>query len=149
MSDVDAVSLTMTSAPERIVQTGALDEEALASAQNCRDAWQEIIDETLVEWGRHPELVEEDDLIPPSARAVQTACRVAMAYRDHVKPPPKRVVPDGDGGIVFERWSGSVSESLEVACDGQLEYVSCHNGVVVGRRPVTVDGHSSNVGHRG
>jgi hypothetical protein len=38
-------------------------------------------------------------------------------------PPAQRVVPDPNGGIVFERWEGDVSDRYHLWEDGTIEHV--------------------------
>jgi|GEM_PF-1577474 len=122
--------------------TGAASDDSLVTAgQNegevVRKAWNTLIDSKLIEWGRDPSLLEDDELIPPSRAAIQRAVDLAIRLRDEEKlPAPKRVVPDGDGGVVFERWEGEISESFEISESGGIEYVLCRNGSVAERRIV-------------
>lgn len=95
-------------------------------AENRR-AWSNIIDRKLIEWGRDPTPLEDEDVVPPSSEAIKVASDRAMALRDEGIEAPKRVVPNGDGGIVFERWAGPVSETIEVFEDGSIEYC-CYRG---------------------
>lgn len=87
-----------------------------------RAAWQAVLDYTLVEWGCNPSRFAEDGLTPPTAYAIGVACQVAQHLRDHDKDAPLRVVPNGDGGIVFERRQGEIFETLEIQDDGSAEY---------------------------
>ena len=135
------MSDTLTEDPPRRVATGAAKDDSLASPVDQRnwDAWQEVIDEKLIEWGRDPDQLAEDDLIPPTRESVQQATRIALAFRNRGLPPPLRVVPDGDGGIVLERWSESCSVSIEIDAQGFAEFVECCQGRVTQREPFDVD----------
>jgi hypothetical protein len=99
-----------------------------------RTAWQTIIDYTLVEWGRNPGRFAEDGLTPPSANAIRVACQVAQHLRDHDKDTPLRVVPNGDGGIVFERSQGEIFETIEIQDNGSVEWATFSNGRLRSRR---------------
>lgn len=129
----------LTDEPPPSMSTGAAPEAALASDLTRSDVhrmqWQQVIDEKLVEWGRYPAQLAEPDLIPPTDSAIRSAVRIAMDMRDASPshPPPLRVVPDGDGGVVFERWEGSSSESIEIHGDGGAEYVQIRNHRVIQR----------------
>jgi hypothetical protein len=101
--------------------------------EESKSRWQDVIDKKLIEWGRNPQQVAEDDLIPPTARATNAAVGIAVKMRDQGFLPPLRVVPDGDGGIVLERWEGAASESIEICHDGSAEFVQCRNHRVVQR----------------
>lgn len=82
-------------------------------------------------WRDAPESVAEYDLIPPTPLAIGRARREEAA-----KPGWDRVVPDGDGGIVMERWSGVESLALEISADGTAEEVLTRCGSVMTRRPL-------------
>jgi hypothetical protein len=123
--------------PVRAVKTNTANESSLALTDSIRssrrDAWEEVVDRRLVEWGRDPSLLEEDDLIPPTREAVQSAVKIVRILQQRYLPPPRRVVPDGDGGIVMERWSDHASESIEVDRRGRAELVICLDGAVLNR----------------
>lgn len=132
MSVIEAPTLIGDS--PRTVRTRAATEAELASAEkheDVRDSWDDIIDCKLVEWGRDPTALEEDELIPPTRESVQAAIQIAGVLRNADAQPPTRVVPDGDGGIVLERWKGDRSASLEISAAGRVEWV-----LVVARRVV-------------
>lgn len=118
------------------VQTGAATGSSLSGARletTNRARWQAIIDDKLVEWGRDLAALSESDLIPPTPLAIQAAIAVAMQFRDADEPPPARVAPDGDGGVVLERWTGSCAESIEVNRVGRIELVVLFNQRVIQR----------------
>ena len=85
--------------------------------------WQRVIDRTLIEWGRDPSVLADDGVTPPSKQAIQVAIAIAEAVRGMGISPPDRVVPDGDGGIVFEQRSGPISRTIEIHDNGDV-YVS-------------------------
>ena len=90
------------------------------------DAWN-TIDGKLIEWGRDPSQLEDEDIIPPSSDAIASASKFACEFRDQGKPAPLRVVPNGDGGIVF-RWEyGETSISVEIEADESKELRCFHN----------------------
>ena len=127
---VIAASRTLIEDPQRTVATRAATEDELASAEKhegFRREWDDIIDRTLVEWGRDPTALEEDELIPPTPQSVQLAT------------PPTRVVPDGDGGIVLERWSGNQTESFEISAYGRVECVVWVDRSVVQRIELLIE----------
>lgn len=141
MSDTPAGSHTLTEEPLRRVITGAAKDDSLASLvdQPNWDAWQEVIDHKLIEWGRDPDQLAEDELIPPTRESVQQATLIALWFRKQRFPPPLRVVPDGDGGIVLERWSESRTVSIEIDSQGLAEFVECCQGRVTQREPFDVE----------
>ena len=133
------MSDTLTGDPPRKVATGAAKDDSLASPvdQPNWDAWQEVIDQKLIEWGRDPAQLAEDDLIPPTRESVRQANRIALAFRDTRVAPTDAVVPDGDGGIAFERWEGDLSETLEISDAGEIEYVQLRSGHVAERHLIS------------
>lgn len=102
--------------------------------QRNREAWDGFIDTDLVEWGRNPQEMEDEDFDPPNAEVVYLACRVAMSLRDEGIDPPTRVVPDGEGGISFERVEGEFSASLNIYADGTSELLTFDDCRLRGRR---------------
>jgi len=118
------------------VATGAADDDMLSSWErdSSRAAWQELIDRKLIKWGRDPSPFEDDGPEPPSAKAVWQACHVAQVMRDVGAPAAIRVVPDGDGGISFERRVGSVSESIEIDREGAIELITIVDSRLVSRQ---------------
>ena len=142
MTRADPV-ITMTPIGDSPVMTGPTPENSLAISQTYgdvaqaeRDAWEAIIDQKLIEWARHPERLEEVDLIPPTQDAIRSACALASDMRDQGWPPPQRAVPDGDGGIVLERWDALESLAYEVAHDGGIEFVHSHEHQVIDRQKI-------------
>lgn len=130
---IPAEDLMSRPSPAAVLTTAAQD-DALAVFQKSYRQWQSIIDDSLVEWGRSPEGLAEIDLIPPTTAAIQVACKLAMWFRDRNLPAPTRTMPDGDGGLVFERRMGSQVESIEIDSEGLAEYVLVRSGSVVMRR---------------
>ena len=116
---------TITHDPQAPVGTGAVSDDALlrpaAETQAWKEAWRRVIDDKLIEWGLHPKALEEDDLIAPTTRAVQVAGEIAIEMRNAGEPAPKRVVPDRDGSIAFERWEGNETVTIMVSEDGAIE----------------------------
>ena len=90
--------------------------------QAARESWQRIIDHQLIEWGRNPSQLADEGVEPPSAETIQRAILLAEACRDNTFPPPNSVVPDPNGGIVFERREREVSEVFHIWDDGSVEY---------------------------
>ena len=118
---------------ERHVKTGATTDRALVSA--VRTGWDTTIDRLLA-WWEEPSLAGDDDgFEPPSRESIHVALQLARAYRDNFLSPPLRVVPDGEGGVAFERRSGNLFESLRVAADGRAELLAFENSRLVLREP--------------
>ncbi|NLF32408.1 MAG: hypothetical protein GX591_16150 [Planctomycetes bacterium] len=90
-------------------------------AEENRAAWDSFIDRCLVEWGRNSQALQDDDFIPPDTDVIQLACEIALGMRDEGVAPPTMVVPDGEGGVSFERIEGNVSASLNIHADSTVE----------------------------
>jgi hypothetical protein len=90
-------------------------------------AWQQLIDDQLIEWGRHPEHFDEEGMTPPTACALGWACKLAAFCRDRQIDPPLRAAPDGSGGIAFEWRIGPVFLTVEVRQDGEVEMLTIEN----------------------
>ena len=90
-------------------------------AERNEAAWDKFIGDTLVKWRQDPMALEDDDFAPPSPDVIDFACLVAMEFRDEGAPPPTRVVPDGEGGISFERVDDGVSVALNIYSDQTAE----------------------------
>ena len=111
--------------PERIdyllqpIVTRPTANEVLREAEIA--AWQELIDKQFSSWARDPEQLSDDCIEAPSNGVVQLAMNIARVLRDQNVEAPDRVVPNGDGGIVFRWRSGDFTWSLELDADGSLE----------------------------
>ena len=95
--------------------------------EKSREKWQELIDHKLIEWGRNPSQFDDEGVEPPSGEIILQAIELAEQFRDKELTPPDSVVPDANGGIVFERRGGDVSEVFHVWDDGTIEY-QCFQG---------------------
>lgn len=109
----------------------ANEEEAVASA---RAIWDDLIDNKLIEWGRNPSALEDDDFVSPTSEVINEACALALEMRNANCPPPLRICPDGDGGICFERKVGKWFESLELSVDGKVELSTFYDCNLVRRQ---------------
>jgi len=91
-----------TAAPDAAVTTALVYQRSLAEQNSS--SWQKVIDEELLNWCVQglPDL--EEDLQPPTHDALAAAILVADKMRTVGAPPPSRVVPNGEGGIIFERF---------------------------------------------
>lgn len=136
-------TLLLSEDTARTVSTGAAQDDSFAHDAYERaavvDAWQKVIDSKLIEWGRDPEAIAEDDLIPPSRFAVHNAIDLAKQLSQQGWAPPMRAVPDGDGGIVFERWAGVTAGAFEIDKYGRIELVMTRNGRVEERVELKVE----------
>lgn len=87
-----------------------------------RTIWQDLIDNTLIEWGRDPRQLGDEDVDPPTKEIIRLATTLAQTWRDQNLAPPNNVVSDPNGGIVFERRQGDVTEVFHLWDNGLLEY---------------------------
>jgi hypothetical protein len=104
-----------------------------AAAAAYRAAWQRAI-EKLTEWARNPKELEDDGLAPPSAEIVQRAIAFAQAAQQAGYPPPTSVVPDPNGGIIFERTQDNQTEEYHFWDDGTIDYCRFEGTRLVERR---------------
>lgn len=95
-----------------------------------RQRWQGHIDHSLIEWGWDPSLVEDDGIDAPSRDVLSVAIRFAQEMMRSGEAPPTRVVPDPNGGIVFEREGDRSLESIRISAEG-LEYCRFENARLV------------------
>lgn len=109
--------------PTKAASDASLESEEDRFAER-REGWSKMIDRYLVEWGRDPALLEDEDFEPPALDTISRAIEVAQNAAERGLPPPLRVLPDGDGGIVFERSEGTVFESIKVREDGSVHLLS-------------------------
>ena len=79
-----------------------------------------MIDHVLIPWATKGVEVD-DDLRPPSAVSLRAAATLVCQWRDVGLPPPTAVLPDGDGGILFEQRAGRTSIQFYVLHDGVVE----------------------------
>ena len=61
-----------------------------------------------------------------------------MTYGETKRLRPDRIVPDPDGGVVFEEHLGNVTKVLRIWDDMSPEYYSVQDGRIVERWPVTL-----------
>ena len=95
----------------------------LRELQSRNRPWDRVIEEKINLWKNNPAALAEEDFTPPTWVAIQLAHRFAIRMRDVGADPPLRVVPDGDGGIVFEKRTGTTVELVECTGEGVLEYI--------------------------
>lgn len=146
MNAVDTFEGVCTPFEPHVVRAGAANEELLAVTAKRREEhcqrWQEIIDKKLIEWGRDPRQLVDDDLVPPSHAVVDLAVQMAQVWRDarefdgQFLPSPQWVVPNGDGGIVFEWSEGSIAAVVEILGDGSVDYATFEDNRLMSRTRV-------------
>ena len=112
-----------------VVPTGG-DPKSPVLSRYDRDVWQQFIHGKLIEWATNAEYFAEEDFEGPSREVASLALRFAQRFRDLNQPSPHRVVPDGDGGIVFEIKNDELSEKIHFWDDGEVEYMVFRAGKV-------------------
>ena len=99
-----------------------------------RASWQNLIDHKLIEWGRDPGQFDDEGVEAPTRETIRLAIVWAQALRDAGFAPPDNVVPDPNGGIVFERREKEVSEVFHIWDDGSVDYCYFRGTRLVERR---------------
>jgi hypothetical protein len=100
-----------------------------------REAWQVLIDHRLIEWGRDPCQLDEEGTEVPSKDTIRRAIKLADRLCKDGLPAPTSIVPDAHGGIVFERKSGELFESVRIMPDGTAEYCAFKYCRLIDRQP--------------
>jgi hypothetical protein len=77
----------------------------------------------LMDWLCDPSQFCDEGIDVPSGMIIRRSIALAENFRDMGLPPPDSVVPDPNGGIVFERREGQISEVFHIWDDGTVEYM--------------------------
>lgn len=111
-------------------ETGVADERMLSSRklleEDNKTAWEAVMDR-LVAWGYAPEQLADDGITPPTRRALAEAGRFVAGMRKlNAEAPVRlvamRVVPNGNGGVVFEVGDVHLFERIDIDEDGSVEF---------------------------
>ena len=78
------------------------------------DQWQRLT-EQLTNWRCNPDQLDEERTVTPSWDTIQLALDLATWMSKRGLPAPTRIVPDADGGIVFERQKKDAFESIRIS----------------------------------
>jgi hypothetical protein len=115
---------TISGSIRPISVTYAADDELLVSGEveKNRAAWLEIIDHKLIDWGLKNGEVDEDGITWPSRKSLSESIMLIKEMSSKGMATPTHVVPNGDGGVVFEQKAGGSFESIEIFEDGSKEY---------------------------
>lgn len=117
--EVDRGSPSLAPAIVEVSECGIPDASGEARDAN-RQAWDRVIDQSLISWA-NGQIEIDDDLLSPTAASIRTAMRLSRRLRDAGATPPTDVLPSGDGGVLFENRVGQASEQIEVLRDGSAE----------------------------
>jgi hypothetical protein len=107
-----------------------------AQVKERATAWQRVVDEKLIEWGRHPSQFDDDGIKPPNSVVLANACEFACFCRDNDIDPPLRVAPDGSGGVVFEWRAAPLYFTVEVNASGSAQLLVFENSKLLNRKPI-------------
>ena len=132
--------IALTGLAGRVIESvgtrAASDQELVSDRRRDASAgWGNVIDQ-LLDWLRNPQELMDEDFLPPSKGLIEKVCDLAVDSRDKQLPSPLRVVPDGDGGISFERRSGSRFETISFHDDGSVEWLLFEDCKLVHRLPL-------------
>ncbi len=94
--------------------------------------WHPIIGK-LIEWGRDPRQLDDEDVTSPSVASLNQAYLLAICGGLSNISFPQRAVSNDDGGIVFEYWDGPNFETIEIFEDGSVELCCFYDGKLFGR----------------
>jgi hypothetical protein len=101
-------------------------------------AWDRLTD-LVIEWPlRCPENVDEDGIEWPSRSVLTLAYQLACNMRNSGVQVPSNIVPNGEGGVVFEWRAGPYYVKIEVDKDSSSEYLAFNSGTLVSRRPLSL-----------
>lgn len=82
--------------------------------------WERVIIR-LLEWSKNPGGLLDEDYVPPERKILDLAITVAHWAHEKKWMPPTNVVPDGGGGVAFERKAGAVFQTLLITSDEQVK----------------------------
>lgn len=142
MAASDLVEKTMIPEPSPAVTTSALEDEGLMAANPTkaafREAWRQISGRvSMMRFIVFSDL-EAEGLQPPVLRAIQGALSLIESIAKlGTFPPPRRVLPNGEGGVVLERWEGPLLERIEISADGHSDVTVLNGPALVLRRQLT------------
>ena len=112
------------------IKLGTIDSVAVAGQ------WKALEDQ-LLQWENNPQQLEDEGLTSPSLPIIQLARATAAGMRERGLSVPARVVPNGEGGIVFEGRSGKSFERVEINQDGAVEWATFLDGRLLSRQRFT------------
>ena len=115
----------VSSLPGKTVRTGADTESPMSrddtGDDNVVERWQTLIDR-MIDWGWNQGEFEDEGIEPPNREVVRLAILLAQRFKEERFRPPDSVVPDPNGGIVFELRENGDCEVWHVWDDGVIEY---------------------------
>lgn len=137
MGEVERVSDTEAAEEEALTESVRVERTPLSSAEKRKtfaEGWRKVINEPLIDWLQDPSQLEDEGIEAPTEAHIKFVSEYAMCLRTRFGwPPPLRVVPSGDGGIVFELKSGPYFQSIEFDEDGTVELITFKASKLVSR----------------
>ncbi len=97
---------------------------------SAAQGWESIIKE-LRKWLFNPDLVDIEDADPPSRQIISKAIELAQEFKQKEFSAPLRVLPDLEGGIVFERREGDYYETVTLNADIEVEIERYEKSVLI------------------
>lgn len=104
-----------------------------------RAAWQDLVNNTLIEWGRDPDQFDEEGIQPPAKETIRRAIRFAGLLDKADLTVPTRIVPDVRGGIVFEYPGNDAFVSFHIQLGRDIELRIFKNHQLIGRETIIED----------
>lgn len=124
----------LTASLVNAVSTDADNPATLTDDKVSREKWRRLIDDQLVEWERDPLQLKDEGIDPPRPETIQRAIGLAQSWQTKGFAPPDSIVPDPNGGIVFERRENDVIERFHLWDDDTVEYLQFKGARLVVRR---------------
>ena len=116
--------------------TGKEEVASPASSVNEDQAgWQRVL-ELLSAWDGKQSLRDEDGIEWPAPAVVELARRLAISLQRQKFRPPTRLVPNGEGGIVFECQQERDLQTIEIEADGAIELCRFNDAKLTDRRRI-------------
>ncbi|HUY31724.1 MAG TPA: hypothetical protein VMV69_03015 [Pirellulales bacterium] len=115
------------------------DNDRRNGAEALRAVWRSMIEETLNAWQRNPGELDDDGVRPPATDTIELARRLARRLCERGSPAPTGIVPNGSGGITFERHHGLSLETFRILADHSIELLVFEDCRLVSRRPILAD----------
>ncbi|HQX48733.1 MAG TPA: hypothetical protein PLR25_02425 [Planctomycetaceae bacterium] len=122
--------------PRVVPAVGTSADQETPALSSSPSIWQRIIDHTLIKWGEDPSVFADEDFEGPAPEIICNAIQTAIKCAKRKFPAPSNVVPDGDGGIVFELRNGNLTEKIHFWDNGEVEYFQLRGTRVVERCPL-------------
>lgn len=94
------------------------------------------IDSQLSEWLNDPSQIVDSDALPPPRDLIRAARAWIVALQWRQWPAPETVVPNGDGGLSFEFYTGDVYRDLEFCKNGGIWLTELRGGRFQRRSPL-------------